>query len=472
MTNQFNGSPGDWITGQLATNTTQVFPTTKRQLLSNCSAGLARSLPDIADEVIKVLNGWPKSVDRVLLVPYGSGPPQEVTSASGLMAYLSGVVEIEWKKGATYPTKEELFKRVQLQAEEYGSVEFFPHHQSLPGILYCHPPLPPSQPGCFARLLNFFSPASNIDRILLQAFACTLVWGGTPGSRPIFIFSHESRTGSNVAGRETGRGISKSTTVALLSSLVGGIVDCGSDTDIGTLETRLLSAGARGKRVVRIDNVKTERLSSAGLERISTAPEISGRKLYAGEGSRPNHMTFTITMNGVSVSDDLASRSVLINLSRPTEFRSTWQRQVQQFIERHRWEIIAEIISILNQPVQCELVGHRRHAEWEAEVLGRQPDAQCAMNSIQERRDAINGETETVQAILDEINNRTIENSQYPNRISVVQMTHIMLNATGERYAANKLKTVVMRLEIPGLNHRRQGTGVFYEWTCPSVCIR
>ncbi len=440
----------------------------QRPMLSNCSDGSSRPLPDIVQEAIALLGGWPKNVAGGLLVPDGVGGLLDLRTTSSVIAYLSGVADVRWQRGPTCPTKDEFFERLLLQAEKFDSVEYFPHDRELPRTFYYHPGLRPAQPGSLDRLLSFFSPASEVDRILLRAFACTLFWAGSAGGRPTFVFTHDGSSLDAGNDRDTGRGIAKSMTVALISSLCGGFVDCGSDIDVGTLETRLLSAGARDKRLVRMDNVKTDRLSLAGFERLTTAPVISGRKLYAGEGSRPNYLTYAITMNGVVVSEDLASRSVLIKLRRPLHYLATWQRDVQNFIETNRWAIIAEIIAILRQPSDANLHGFRRHAEWELEVLGRQPDAQLAINTVQERRGEIDGDAETVRAVLDGLRRLRVDyGPRNVRNVTTAQMLEIVREACDDRYPANKLKAFLTRMGIPGLVHRRGNQGAFYEWTDP-----
>ena len=48
-----------------------------------------------------------------------------------------------------------------------------------------------------------------------------------------------------------------------------------------------------------------------------TTDIISGKRLYMGEGRRPNTITHVITLNGASLSKDLAQRCIPIKLARP-----------------------------------------------------------------------------------------------------------------------------------------------------------
>ena len=118
--------------------------------------------------------------------------------------------------------------------------------------------------------------------------------------------------------------------------------------NIGRLKTRLLSEGAVGKRVALIDNIKTSKFSWGEFEGMVTAPVISGHQLYIGENQRPNHLTWILTVNGATVSDDIAGRTVVIKLSRP-EYDPQWQPDIINFINEHRWEIIADVQRLIEQ---------------------------------------------------------------------------------------------------------------------------
>ncbi len=171
----------------------------QRPLLANCSDGASRPLPDIVHEAISLRGGCPKNVAGELLVPDEVGGLRNLKSASGVFAYPSGVADVRWQRGPTCPTNDEFFERLLLQAEKFDSFEHFPHDRALPRTLYFHPGLPPAQPGFLDHLLSFFSPTSEVDQILLRAFAGTLIWGGSAGSRPIFVAKCQSKVVTRVS---------------------------------------------------------------------------------------------------------------------------------------------------------------------------------------------------------------------------------------------------------------------------------
>jgi hypothetical protein len=173
----------------------------------------------------------------------------------------------------------------------------------------------------------------------LKAFVLTLLWGGRCGARPAFVFTgHDDRDASR------GRGIGKSTIPELMSGLVGGLVEVSPQSDIEAIKRRLLSPDAKNLRMARIDNLKTHRFSWGDLEGLITAPIISGHRLYRGEGRRPNTLTWAITLNGASLSTDMAQRSVIIHVQRPA-YSENWEASTRQFIETNRWQINSDAIS-------------------------------------------------------------------------------------------------------------------------------
>jgi hypothetical protein len=83
-------------------------------------------------------------------------------------------------------------------------------------------------------------------------------------------------------------------------------------------------------RIALLDNVKTTRFSWAELEALITREVISGKRMYVGDASRPNLITWLITLNGASLSTDMAQRVVEIRLADP-EYRETWESEVTAF---------------------------------------------------------------------------------------------------------------------------------------------
>ena len=151
-------------------------------------------------------------------------------------------------------------------------------------------------------------------------------------------------------------------------------------------------------RAVRIDNVKSLKLSWADLESMATAPTISGRQMYVGEGSRPNTLTWIMTLNGISLSTDMAQRSVVIKLVRPT-YGDAWMNETLAFIENNREQIIADIIGFLQIEETTRLKKYTRWAAWENAILGRMANAEEVQAVILQRAGAADTELEEAEEV-------------------------------------------------------------------------
>ena len=169
---------------------------------------------------------------------------------------------------------------------------------------------------------------------------------------------------------EQGRGVGKTQLTDIIAEeLAGGYVDVAPTESIADVKTRLLSTESGRRRVARLDNLKTFKFSWADLEGLITSSKISGRALYMGEGRRPNTLVWVITLNGASLSKDMAQRCVQIKLARP-RFDASWETRVREFIRANRWGLIADIRTLLeaDSPVLCP---QTRWAAWERDVLGK-----------------------------------------------------------------------------------------------------
>jgi hypothetical protein len=256
---------------------------------------------------------------------------------NALFAWAHGQVHpFVWASGPGLVSAPQFLCYLRMACQAYEAIEPYPHFPPVPGVYYLHPPLPPAPGTALNALLARFAPAGPWDARLLLAFVLTLFWGGPPGQRPAWVF-----TGSE-DDPEGGVGVGKSVCVQLLSDLVGGFIEVQPRDDMGAVKKRLLSEGARHRRVCRIDNIKEDRLDWADLDGLLTAPAVSGHQLYQGEGRRPNYLVWALTVNRPRVSRDLARRSVMVRLQRPTNTAS-WLGDTRDLIEAHRWEVIADI---------------------------------------------------------------------------------------------------------------------------------
>lgn len=342
---------------------------------------------------------WPRRCGPALFVHDTNGldwldsPP----ALFGWLQSRTGIVE--WRRGSGYVTKEELHAELRRTATEYAAVETFPHEPPIAEHYYTCPIPAPGDGSALAGLLDRFTPETSIDRDLIQAFGMTLAWGGRGGFRPAFIFTSDA-----------GRGVGKTTIPAIFGHLLGGLIDFSTGDKIADIKSRLLSPEALGKRLALLDNVKSLRFSWAELEALITAPLISGRRLYVGEASRPNLLTWAITVNGASLATDLAQRAVIIKLRKP-KHSTGWQEETIAYIDQHRDRIIADLIGAL-QADREELRQASRWGGWERDILARLPEPNEAAKVIAERREAVDVEAEE-SSIVEEYFEQQIDALHY-----------------------------------------------------------
>jgi len=92
-------------------------------------------------------------------------------------------------------------------------------------------------------------------------------------------------------------------------------------------------------------------------------------------------------MNGLAMARDMAQRSVIIKLKRPT-YSGDWEAELQAFIEAHRWEIVADIAAFFAGPVY-PLEKHTRWGLWERDILARLPEPADIQRTILDRQSIV-----------------------------------------------------------------------------------
>ena len=299
-----------------------------------------RCLPDLATTLLETTRGWPKRLGSNLFVQDQQSSPVFLGSTDQAFAYIQSVCPVRWSQAEGYVRRTELYEHLRTTVEVFSDVATVPHFPAVPSIYYAHATIPTVNRGYVDELCSRFTPLTETDRNLIRAAFMTPFWGGREGKRPMFVVCGPEDDSS------MGRGVGKSLLAQVLAYLAGGLIELSPTDDIARIKVRLLSEGAQSLRVCRLDNVKSHRFSWADLEALVTSPVISGHRLYCGEARRPNLLTWLITMNGASLSKDLAQRAVVIKLARPTD-DPTWDDRLWEFVEENRWNIIAEIGQIL-----------------------------------------------------------------------------------------------------------------------------
>jgi hypothetical protein len=188
--------------------------------------------------------------------------------------------------------------------------------------------------------------------------------------------------------------------------------------------------------------------------------------LYSGEAQRPNTLTWVLTMNGATLSKDMAQRCIIIKLARPESY-DQWTEDVDEFIARHRWEIIGDAIAELKRG-EGETIPGQRWAPWRRAVLSKMPNAHECWKLIQNRQNDVDDEAAEADLVRDAFREWLKDQGYDPDTseiwISSKEAAEIVENGTGEKRPSNKANAFLKTLVIPELRKsNRHGKG--WLWT-------
>lgn len=390
----------------------------------------------IGKTLLDATSNWPRRVEA-LLFSDENGTIRYFESRDDLFAWVQERMALFWQVGLDDNTQSlvsrgEFMSHLQAVTDKYVAVEEYPHQPQMEGHYYAwRPPQDYTATGEYLqRLVTHFDNAENESDIwLIKAAIMTPAWGGLPGKRPAFVIMAPDR------------GCGKSTLANSIGHLYGGHIELQlTDTAEDKLTSRLLTPSSLSKRVVRIDNIK-EQYNSAFIEGLITAPTISGHRLYYGDASRPNTLTFLLTGNALRLSRDIAERAFIIRLSKPA-YRAGWESEVFNFVALHRQKILADIIAELQKPSEATAADDR-YADWVKNVLARsggEPDAIVELNK--ERRNACDEDQDEAGAIMAAIDTHIDQIAVLDAHVFVGsgQMTEIVSKALNEYLSARSVK--------------------------------
>ena len=331
-------------------------------------------LSQLISQILMLTGGWPRRVGAMLIVDDALLGICYLRNPASFFAWLNAAIgQVTWHSCPSCITKEELYHEFLRVAKSYDAIQETPHEPLLPNYYYSRVTSKSGDGQRLEGLIDSFEPATPLDRTLILAAFLTLVWGGTAGARPIFVITAD------------GRGFGKTALTDLMALLVGGCLPFSKNQDYDVIVQRLLSPEGLKARMVLLDNLKTRNFSWAEFEALVTALVISGKQMYVGEARRPNHLTYVVTGNSVALSTDIAQRSVIIQLGKPTH-SGDWFPLMRDFVAEYRAELIADIIGYLRRD-SVKLSKYSRWGEWEQGVLAKLPHAEEAQRLILQRRD-------------------------------------------------------------------------------------
>jgi hypothetical protein len=426
------------------------------------------SCPVIAENLFNITGGWPKVAGSQPFVPGPNYRPTWLADSKALFAWVFRQLAatrqnpVRWADGTDKVTKAEFHTYLAQNADAYDAVEACPHHPPLAGHFYLHPLVAGGDGTALAALLARFNPATEADRQLVKAMLLTPFWGGPGGTRPAFLITSEEEDESK------GRGAGKTSLAEMAGLVAGGVVSFSKEEKPEVITTRLLSPSALDKRVVLFDNVKTLKFSSEVLEGLLTAAVVSGRKLYHGEGSRPNTLTYIMTINGASLSKDMAQRCVIVKVRRPVAYSGDWAEATRRFIDENRWALIGDILAELRREV-APPAGHSRWGQWERDVLARCGDVVECQRVVAERQGEVDGDQDEADLVRDtfakDLKLRGFEPATAHVWYTAEATADLVNHATGEFRPRHKATGYLNTLAIKEIRHQKgAGSARGYAW--------
>lgn len=431
-----------------------------------------RDLTETVADVHRTCHGWPRSCAGVLFAPSLDGRGVEWLRDEGrLTAWIQRHAPMRWtgrevavrgEDGACAPvSRGELLRGLEsLSPERYTSIEALPHHPPIEGCYYLPRDLPEATGDALAEFVGMFNADSAVDRQLLKAALLTLFWGAQPGTRPAIVIVSEHGTGAG-----------KTETAHALAAAAGGCLQAAAKEDWGRLCERLLDPATADKRAILVDNLKG-RLDRGDVEAAITSPDISGRRLYVGNGSRTNNLTWLLTSNLAELSRDLAGRSLVVRIG-PPQHEVDFRDLVTGWLREHGPALVADCIAALAGPAQGEIApGHSdRFQAWQRAVLTRCQDPDALAVEIQARRRSVDADASWADQVVEAIDALCTGRGVCPVHRQVWIATGQVLEELQRTGLIDQRTTPVglgIRLRVlaqePGARHltpgaRRSGTG-------------
>lgn len=405
---------------------------------------VVRSVESIAADINRFTRGWPRRAGGMMFAmsSYDTSrtPPADAVrylkSPEELFAWVNLTADVSWVRQGTVKGMDNLARTPITKGEltahvrdtclpNYTSIEFLPHTPHVPGLFYVPFNLPEPTGDALTTLMDHTNPDTEDDRALLLASLVTPGWGGPPGARPAFVLSSDH-----------GRGVGKTATVTAFTQLWGGAITLTgtSKQDWQQAKSRLLDEAALSQRCVVIDNFKGK-LSVSELEEILTSPRIDGKRMYVGQASRPQRLTFYMTANVPRMSRDLAERSIIIKIG-DAKWNENFVEWAQQFIHENHLHLLADIYAWLQQPPKCDLTqgGTKltRWNSWAYAVLSRFENGADLLQIISDRRESVDGDAEEAEEIRMCIRDAIQSRGLYPdtgltliNRVDMLELLKI-----------------------------------------------
>ena len=338
-----------------------------------------------------------------------TGEINYIYDQAGLFSWIARKTRctVDWARIDGCVTKAEFYEALRSEATGYSAISFAPDYPIRKDVFYTHPELPPPSENhaVFRGFVDFFNPDGEVNKSLLAAFVMAPMFYQPMVNRPLWIIDSPN-----------GQGSGKSKIPEMVALLYGRDAMHGEPIDVSLADLthnytevvkRIISTKGRNARILRIDNV-TGVLRNSCLASMVTTGTITGRASYGrDEESRPNNLTYVVTVNGASVDTDIASRTYCLMIRKP-KMDPNWVENVREYITRNRLQIFSDIIDLLDSHVPYEGIEPvTRMPKFETAVLqaacGSPEQYQRVIEYLTDRKDEANTDEDLARRIEEEI---------------------------------------------------------------------
>lgn len=324
------------------------------------------ALPVIAADLLKRTGGWPRVCSDRLFVPSLHDPmaPEWLKTTDELFSWIRHHMLLQWSRNRDMVTMGQLLVGLPRYVPHVTHVDPWPHEPPLEDV-WCpwRSPTAYASNGSHARaLLEGFLPETPADAALIAAMLLTVMWNAkSPGQTPFFVITCRG---------EEPQGSGKSTIPEVIGALVGEHVQVKLGRHNDPIHKQLLSDVNFTRRLALLDNC-TGALHSPELAEEITAFRIHGRAAYGRQASRLNTLVWAATTNDLHLSSDLASRAVVVAITRPAKALD-FKKDKLAYVEAHRDKIISDLLAVLRTPAPLldDTEGFR-FQDWATSVLAR-----------------------------------------------------------------------------------------------------
>ena len=396
---------------------------------------VAKQLPVVAKEILEITDGWPKTIQGT---PFylQSGKFRYLYDTSDFISWLSDAALLYLSSGADMPTKTELFRKVRDATQDFETIANYPYEPRPKDVYIINEIEAVSGTKRLDGLLKFFSPAGDIDSVLLRAAFVTPMLESL-GGRPAFIIDSTA-----------GRGAGKTSVVDAIGSLYGGTISVKSNyfrdkNASSEVDKSLMDELGKQKRVVLVDNVSGFFGSEAFAEAL-TRKTVQARLSY-GKGTefRRNDLTWFLTANDAEYDADAISRSVFLKVKRHT-YDPDWQDKLDAYLESHREVILGEIINIIRVGKGIEGKSPTRYSFWCEKVLKnccRDKDHyDNVYKGVIDNKQEYDADMNTVSGLIQEVEDRVLAGDSFFIKYNELHEVH---RASGGQLSLRKLNSLL-----------------------------